>query len=267
MGAALSGILRSSGTDPAAFAKKVSGLIADDPAVAKALTVKEREDIRNNPDKLADYRKQFANSSTKKYEAFVQAMNQASSTVTADFEKESASKPELIRASADLRVASDTIKAMQKDFQFSPAVEGDAFKAYSDAAKPAPPAGPPQRNFTLPRGTGQPTAAAAPPPPVQSDGTPGGFLTYGLGPAARSLYNSAPVQGALEGLGRATIYPSAPAPAAPVLQPSPGVPTDPSVLSTLRLKRFLQDSATQNNSLFPTAFPAAPDLISPLPGP
>ena len=42
------------------------------------------------------------------------------------------------------------------------------------------------------------------------------------------------------------------------INPQPGIATDPSVLSSLRLRKFLQDSAATNNTLFPTAYPQSP---------
>jgi hypothetical protein len=246
-GVALSGILRHTGQDPKAFASRVAGLIADDPMVAKEMTVAERELIRNNPDKLTEFRKQFAAGKKAKYEAYVQAMNQVTSTVTTEFEKEAASKPELARATADYRLALDRVKSLQNGFVYNPKVETEAMDAYAKAS--APPPAPPskQPNFGLPTPrvngavAGPPIAPAATPFVAPETATPGGFLTQGAINAGRAVINKGP------DFINSLIYPSTNA--------APAAPTDPSELSNLRLRKFLQDSAAQNSALFPTAYP------------
>lgn len=252
LGTALSGVLRHTGLDSKELSTRIANMVADDPAVAKQLTIQEREEIRRNPDKIMDIRSRFI-SKKAKYEAVSQAMTQASSVVTADLEKAAASRPEAVVAAADLKQATDAVQRIGKMGGFSPEVEDAAFRAYQEAAKPAPPPAPPGRpdRASILRGLTTPpaTAPSAPALPPLGMGTqrnvPGAMLSQ-ISPqvAAASPFRNVPLSQTMPwSISRPENFELA--------QPQ----VDPNILATLRLRKFLQDSAATNNSLFPTAFP------------
>lgn len=270
-GQAVQAILKNSGTDPRAFQQRIANEIADDPGVAKILTVDEREQIRNNPDKLASIRSKLSKT-PKKYEAFTQAAKSATDLVTAAMEKENASKPELAVATSTLRDVHTALDEERKRGGLSPGVEDAALTAYQQAAYPPQPAPAVRPRPPLPGVVpGQPqasTGSMAPSVPPPESATPGGFITRGVTDAARAVQTKGP------GFINSLIYPTANnALGAPAAAPSPFAPMDsqpimsgqpvaPDFLAKLRLQQFLQQQAATNNTLFPTAFPTN-DVLAP----
>lgn len=181
-GEAIRDITQGTNINGKEFSQKIANAIADDEGLKKVLTPKEREDIRNNPDKIKEYRAAFAKN-PKKYNAFTEANKNAVETVTAALEKEHASKPSVVGAAARLKTIYSDMEIERKRAGYRPEDEDAALRAYNEVVYPSQPAEGPKTGPVMP-----PLTQITPPvqPAAVQSGQFPGLIPMGLG-AARSV--------------------------------------------------------------------------------
>lgn len=272
-GEAIRTITQKTGMTGQEFAKRLASEIADSPELSKVLTPAERENIRNNPDKIKEIRASFAKN-PKKYEAFTQVSKSAMDTVSAAIEKEAGAKPEVAAATALLRRVNNDLDAERRRGGLSPEDEDAALRAYNEAVFPPPPprsAGP---NFSLPSlTTDAPPAGTrgAVVPQASTPGFQGVIPAIGgtLATAGRNLYQggkilAAPAAAAFRDVNsllwgggmenpvtalrdqwNRTFYPPT----------DTNAVMDPAVLAAMKQRQVQAAGALGQNAIAPTAFP------------
>lgn len=203
-GEAIRDLTQGTGMNGKEFAQRIANEIADSPELSKVLTPKERENIRNNPDKIKDIRSALAKD-PKKYEAFTQANKNAVDAVTAAMEKEHASKPSVVAAAGRLKTIYNDMEIERKRAGYRPEDEDAALRAYNEVVYPPQPEAAPQRG-QVPRGFGAATIPRPLPmpggysftPPQAAAPAPQTFMEQGLIPSV-----SGAVGGGLQGISQA----------------------------------------------------------------
>lgn len=285
-GEAIRTITQKTGMTGQEFAKRLASEIADSPELSKVLTPAERENIRNNPDKIKEIRASFAKN-PKKYEAFTQVSKSAMDTVSAAIEKEAGAKPEVAAATALLRRVNNDLDAERRRGGLSPEDEDAALRAYNEAVFPPLQAGPTMTNRAGQTVPATARAGAFPDPSIVLGGAgstqpaPGAGAVApaggwpGVVPLAQKGASAALDAIPTEAIGSVFDYPRQLGSYALFGGQAPAVPAPLSaawskfsnpalanqylnLLSSLRLKAFQGNQGQEQNAIAPTAFPTFP---------
>lgn len=251
---------QETGTDPRERLQHQMDVLLANPA-SLVLTPQERINLKRDPSSLASITARLQRDKSSKGKAAADDFLLASSTASEStdlFYAKYAKNPERVaQIVGDLGLIRQAMIPILQNPNLPSGLYADIFSSVGSTSKQI-------------QAEQQPDRFALPAPDRTAPG-PSAQVPQGASPFEDFYYNQQPpAPGLLAPSSNVNapvlnIQPRAVAPVAPpsTLGSVPGASVDPSVLATLRYRKFMQDSAASSNALFPTAFPASNQVFSP----